>query len=137
MYPRHRLDLKARHLAYAGAACLWAHGERGPTRKIEQSSPEGALVCFSVRSSFELLLDALALPPRDEFGEWLRRRPSAPLLALLARRLATFDRERLRRRAERGEQAAAALPPAVFHPGRKARERTHWVFPVASALPSG
>jgi hypothetical protein len=39
---------------------------RGRTRKIEQSSPEGALVCFSVRSSFELLLDALALPPGSE-----------------------------------------------------------------------
>src|ERR671936_246781 len=25
MYPRHRLDLKPRHLVYAAAACVWAH----------------------------------------------------------------------------------------------------------------
>jgi len=331
MYPRHRLDLTARQLAYAGAACLWARDERRRAERVEQSSPDGALVCFSVRSSFELLLDALALPRgsevlmsaithpdmsrivsrhellpvpleldletlqprldsleqalttrtravvvahlfgaradlasviafcrshdlvliedcaqtlrgpddsgdpasdvalfsfgsiktapalggaiayvrdsdlrarmsgsqdgwpaqgrgeyalrvlrfsgllalghpsvyelfvragrrvgldvdalvnrsvhalkpqsgenRDEFGKWLRRRPSAPLLALLTRRLAMFDHDRLRLRAERGELAAAALPRGLFHPGRKARERTHWVFPVATPHP--
>jgi len=68
---------------------------------------------------------------RDEFGEWVRRRPSAPLLALLRQRLTCFDRHRLRMRAERGERAAQALPSGVFHPGRAARDRTHWVFPVA------
>jgi dTDP-4-amino-4,6-dideoxygalactose transaminase len=68
---------------------------------------------------------------RDEFGEWLRRWPSAPLLALLRRRLKKFDAKRLARRAERGEAAARSLPRSVFHPGRAAGERTHWVFPVA------
>jgi perosamine synthetase len=68
---------------------------------------------------------------RDEFGEWLRRRPSAPLLALLRRRLKTFDADRLARRAERGEAAARSLPKSVFHPGRAAGERTHWVFAIA------
>ena len=68
---------------------------------------------------------------RDEFGDWLRRRPSAPLLALLRRRLRTFDSERLARRAQRGEEAARALPRHVFNPGQTARERTHWVFPIA------
>jgi perosamine synthetase len=72
----------------------------------------------------------------DEFGEWVRRRPSAPLLALLRRRLRRFDRERLRRRAERGERAPAALPHGVFHPGRGAAERTHWVFPVTCHEPA-
>jgi dTDP-4-amino-4,6-dideoxygalactose transaminase len=72
---------------------------------------------------------------RDEFGEWLRRRPSAPLLALLNRRLKTFDMDRLRRRGERGERAARALPAILFHPGRAARDHTHWVFPVASRTP--
>jgi perosamine synthetase len=72
---------------------------------------------------------------RDDFAEWLRRRPSAPLLALLRRRLRTFDFDRLRRRAERGEQAARALSPTAFQPGRRALERTHWVFPVAYRNP--
>jgi perosamine synthetase len=68
---------------------------------------------------------------RDRFGEWLRRRPSAALLALLRRRLETFDADRLTRRSQHGEQAASALLPSVFHPGRVAAERTHWVFPIA------
>ena len=72
----------------------------------------------------------------DEFGVWLRRRPSAPLLALLRRRLTTFDHDRLRRRSARGEQAAEAIPRSLFHPGRAAQERTHWVFPVAFRAPS-
>jgi hypothetical protein len=73
---------------------------------------------------------------RDEFGEWLRRRPSAPLLALLRRRLRTFDAKRLAHRAERGEAAASRLPAGVFQPGRRAGERTHWVFPIAVADPN-
>jgi dTDP-4-amino-4,6-dideoxygalactose transaminase len=72
----------------------------------------------------------------DVFGAWLRRRPSAPLLALLRRRLKTFDGERLRRRAIRGEEAGRALPASVFHPGRAAPTRTHWVFPVAWRAPA-
>jgi dTDP-4-amino-4,6-dideoxygalactose transaminase len=71
----------------------------------------------------------------DFFGEWLHRRPSAPLLALLRRRLRTFDRERLRSRADRGERAARALPEGVLQPGRDAPVRTHWVFPVACDEP--
>ena len=74
---------------------------------------------------------------RDEFGEWLRRRPSSPLLALLRRRLRTFDSDRLARRAERGEAAARSLPLRVFQPGRAADERTHWVFPIAVDDPKG
>jgi perosamine synthetase len=332
VYPRHRLDLKPRHLVYAAAACALARDGRRIERAIEEAAPAGALVCFSVRSSFELLLHALELEPgsevmlsaithpdmarivernglvpvavdldlatlqpradlleravtprsrvlvvahlfgarvdldeavdfcarhrlvlvedcaqtlrspddtgdsrshaalfsfgsiktapalggaiayvrdpqmlermrlaqglwprqiraeytrrvirfagllalgqpfvyelfvragrrfgldvdalvnrsvhalkppssedRDEFGEWLRRRPSAPLLALLRRRLKTFDRDRLRRRSERGERAASAVPPGLFHPGRVAPERTHWVFPVSCRLPA-
>src|SRR5919201_1030446 len=72
----------------------------------------------------------------DEFGRWLRRRPSPPLLAFLERRLRTFDRERLRRRAERGERAARVVPAGLYHPGRKAAQRTHWVFPVACESPT-
>jgi perosamine synthetase len=331
VYPRHRLDLKPRHLAYGAAACVWARDGERLAWRIEAGLPEGALVCFSVRSAFELLLDELDLPhgseilmsaithpdmariverhglvpvpvdldldtlqprpellelalspqarvvvvahlfgsrvdltrlagfcrdhelvliedcaqalrgaddsgdarsdaalfsfgsiktapalggavmyvrdrrrlqslreaqrrwpaqgrkeyaqrvlrfagllalgkpwvyevfvrggaragldvdalvnrsvhalkppsseDRDEFGEWLRRRPSAPLLALLKRRLRRFDHARLRRRAARGEEAVQSLPAMLFHPGREAQDRTHWVFPVACPSP--
>lgn len=65
----------------------------------------------------------------------LRRRPSAPLLALLARRLRNFDAESLRRRALRGEAAARLLDPIVALPGLRSLERTHWLFPVVADDP--
>jgi dTDP-4-amino-4,6-dideoxygalactose transaminase len=64
-----------------------------------------------------------------------RLRPSAPLLALLGHRLRYFDGGRLRRRAERGEQLADALPPGLSVPGRSALDHTHWVVPVATPSP--
>ena len=63
----------------------------------------------------------------------IRRRPSAALLALVERRLRLFDRSRLERRARLGEHVAAGLPKSLFHPGRAALERTHWVFPVVAS----
>jgi perosamine synthetase len=65
----------------------------------------------------------------------IRHRPSAPLLALLARRLRTFDAGRLARRAQSGERVARRLPAAVAHPGRFATSRTHWLFPVLVSDP--
>ena len=63
----------------------------------------------------------------------IRHRPSAPLLALLERRLRRFDSERFRRRVEFGNRAAAALPTAV---GSKACDRSYWVFPIVSDDPA-
>lgn len=60
----------------------------------------------------------------------IRCRPSAPLLALLARRLHTFDAARLARRGRVGEEVARRLSPALPHPGSLAEARTHWLFPV-------
>ena len=60
----------------------------------------------------------------------IRRQPSAPLLALLARRLRTFDSGRLARRARSGEIVSRRLPATVGHPGGLAPSRTHWLFPV-------
>jgi hypothetical protein len=57
----------------------------------------------------------------------LRRRPCAPLLALLARRLERFDERRLFRRARAGEALRAIVqtnvPPPGLFPGA-ARART-------------
>lgn len=70
-----------------------------------------------------------------EFEEWLRRRPSTPLLLMLCRRLRSFDADRLRRRAARGDELARRLPAGLVHPGSLARARTHWVFPVVTRDP--
>jgi dTDP-4-amino-4,6-dideoxygalactose transaminase len=71
--------------------------------------------------------------PGPELVSRIRRRPSAPLLALLARRLGRFDRRRLERRGELGEYLSDRLPRSLHHPGDAALERTHWVFPVVVA----
>jgi perosamine synthetase len=65
----------------------------------------------------------------------IRHQPSAPLLALLARRLRTFDAARLARRAQSGERVARLLPASVHHPGGFATTRTHWLFPVVGSDP--
>jgi dTDP-4-amino-4,6-dideoxygalactose transaminase len=68
---------------------------------------------------------------------WLRRRPSAPLLALLERRLRRFDLGRLDRRRAAGARVAAGLPPTLERPGASLPGSTHWVFPVVANDPDG
>jgi perosamine synthetase len=71
-------------------------------------------------------------PPRESEAMFLRRlrqRPSVPLLAMLSRRLETFDGKRLARRASTGERCAGRLREGL-HPGRRSLARTHWLFPV-------
>jgi len=53
-----------------------------------------------------------------------------PLLAMLSRRLRTFDEVLLARRASAGERAARRLLDATLHPGGDSLRRTHWLFPV-------
>ena len=65
----------------------------------------------------------------------IRRQPSAPLLALLARRLHAFDADRLARRARIGEKIAHQLSNALSHPGNLANDHTHWLFPVTVRVP--
>jgi dTDP-4-amino-4,6-dideoxygalactose transaminase len=69
------------------------------------------------------------------FARWLRRRPSAPLLALLERRLRRFDTGRLERRRVAGARVAAGLPQTLEHPGSALADSTHWVFPVLGSDP--
>jgi dTDP-4-amino-4,6-dideoxygalactose transaminase len=75
--------------------------------------------------------------PGPDFSACIRRRPSAPLLALLERRLRGFDRHRLEARARLGERVAQTLPQSLFHPGDAALDRTHWLFPVVTADRAG
>jgi hypothetical protein len=65
--------------------------------------------------------------------------PSAPLVAMLAYRLRTFDGARLRRRAAAGQSLAARITSRfaghLFLPGHRMEPHTHWLFPVVSSRP--
>ena len=65
----------------------------------------------------------------------LEVRPSAPLLAMLAHRLDTFDGDRLRRRAEAGAWLTSNLPTGLQPVGTGMNAHTHWLFPVVAASP--
>jgi hypothetical protein len=65
----------------------------------------------------------------------LEVRPSAPLVAMLAYRLRTFDAARLRRRAAAGEWLNVRLPAHVTLAGHRMESRTHWLFPVIATEP--
>ena len=67
-----------------------------------------------------------------EFFRKIRRQPSYPLLALLERRLRTFDGRRVERRRQLAEAALAGLPT---HVGAGAPHHSHWVFPITSSAP--
>jgi len=121
-----------RRREYAGkllkALCLVA---------LSRPGPYGLLVRACARAGQDL--DALlsgavrAFPPREPVEvlfRRIRRRPSAPLIALLARRLRAFDRGRLGRRAATGERLARGLRRAVDLPGANSYRRTHWLFPI-------
>ena len=73
--------------------------------------------------------------PADRLFERLRQQPSAPLVALLARRLKNLDMNRLRRRGERGRDLAGRLAGRFEVPGHAAAEHSHWIFPLLAADP--
>jgi perosamine synthetase len=66
----------------------------------------------------------------------VRRRPSAPLVALLERRVTAFDEVRLARRAAHGERVHDALCRLVGLPGRAQPRRTHWLLPIVVPEPA-
>jgi perosamine synthetase len=70
-----------------------------------------------------------------DFFARIRHQPSYPLLALLERRLRTFDRARILRRTRVAESALACLPATVSHVGTFAHQHSHWIFPVTSPAP--
>lgn len=65
----------------------------------------------------------------------LRRQPSDPLLAVLARRLHRYDRAHVERRARAGRVLTDALDPAVVQLGADAARPTAWLVAVVSADP--
>lgn len=66
----------------------------------------------------------------------IRRRPCTALLAMMARRCATYDPTRVEARRRAGDHLAASLDPAVVHLGGAASTHNHWLFPVVSGRPA-
>jgi len=97
-----------------------------------------ARMAFALEIDFDRLVNSSARAfPAGATGDLVRRlerRPSAPLLKLLARRLNTFDHARLLARAAAGEELAAILPSG-FHVGGLALDHTHWLFPIVADRP--
>ena len=109
---------------------------------VSRPLPYGLFARVCVRLGYDL--DTLVggavrgFPPHETaatFFRHLRQRPSRPLLAMLYRRLRTFDGKRLARRAKTGERFASRLRVVDLHPGRHSSRRTHWLFPVVVAEP--
>lgn len=69
-----------------------------------------------------------------DFFRRIRHQPSYPLLALLERRVRTFDGSVIERR-RRVAEAARAWLPAAAQVGGAAAHHSHWVFPVTSSAP--
>ncbi|HLA84592.1 MAG TPA: DegT/DnrJ/EryC1/StrS family aminotransferase [Thermoguttaceae bacterium] len=65
----------------------------------------------------------------------LRFRPSAPLLAMLERRLRTCDTSQIAARAARARRLIAAMPRGAVRPAHQVAEHTHWVFPILTEDP--
>lgn len=72
----------------------------------------------------------------SELLRQLRHRPSAPLLALLARRLKNGRGSNWEQKAERGAELWDLLNGVVPCPGAEIRPHSYWVFPVLSSDPT-
>jgi perosamine synthetase len=66
---------------------------------------------------------------KDLFAQ-IRRQPSAPLLAVLQRRLRDFDAQRWQRHATKGQMLKGLLDHNVVCPGMAAVPHNYWVFPI-------
>jgi perosamine synthetase len=68
LHPRHRIDITFADLAFGLGACLWVWQRDRLVEQIERhiGPPEDAIVCLSVRSAFDLVLDSLELTPSSE-----------------------------------------------------------------------
>lgn len=94
--------------------------------------------CMMLKKDFDQVINAVRnLPPDDEEEDLalIRKQPSAPLLALLLRRLRTFSTARLRERTEVGNEFARGLPAGLTCLGTAAPLHTYWVFPVLVESP--
>lgn len=72
----------------------------------------------------------------EHFFQRIRRQPSAPLLSLLARRLAQYDPGRLASRAEIAERIMGRWAGTARFPGSACQPHTHWLLPLWTNYPA-
>lgn len=94
-----------------------------------------ALLCERTGHTLEQVLNAVTkgFPDASAMLTGIRRRPAAPLVALLRRRWHRFDYGRFDRRAIAGELLSAAVQLPVV--GTKQKARSHWLFAVQAPDP--
>lgn len=71
-----------------------------------------------------------------DFFQKIRRQPSAPLCALIARRLHRSDGARVSKRTEIALELRSALGGVVEIPGADARVHSYWVFAIQTGEPA-
>lgn len=92
--------------------------------------------CVALNKDFECVISAVRnLRDGEEDFSAIRKQPAAPLVALIARRVRTFDQTHLIRRAQVGTEFASSLPPSIVCLGNKAAFHSFWVFPVLVEAP--
>jgi perosamine synthetase len=90
--------------------------------------------CLNRRIAYDPVVTKLArgFGTGPELMAKIRHRPAPALLALLRRRLMSFDAEALRRRTAHGQELTRLLKSDGDLPGAAADHCSYWVFPVAS-----
>jgi len=111
--------------------------QSGALLALTRPTPYGALVRALERSGdLEARLAGLVrgFPPERLFTR-LRARPCTAQLALLDRRLSTYDDDTLERRRSLGESVRERLAGAVELAGAATHDRTHWLLPILVDAP--
>jgi len=94
--------------------------------------------CAAMEKDFDQVINAVRGLPEEEEEQSLdeiRKQPSGSLVALLARRLRTFDAAGFRKRTEIGSEFAKSLPPGLSCLGGNGASHSFWVFPVLVEAP--
>lgn len=120
------------------AAWLSVVGNYGVMKALSSERIYGAFVwaCTAVGTSHDKVINGRVLGLKgDDWWAALRRRPSAPLMSLLERRLTAGSRERVEARARAGDALLALLPAGALVLGRSAERHSWWQFCVVTTQP--
>ena len=86
--------------------------------------------CKLFGADFEGVIAKMRGLDEEDWLKEIQKQCSYPLLALLAHRLRTFDRARLKQRVSVGEEFAKSLPEEISYPGNGSEFHSYWVFPI-------